>query len=52
MFITREVTGEKPYVWGLELGTAFEALRKALTFKPPVLAFPTVEGEFVQDTDT
>lgn len=30
MLMSREVTGEKPYVWGPEIGTAFEALGKLL----------------------
>ena len=44
------LTGKKLLIWGQELQAAFDALKKALT-SPPVLALPTLDGEFVLDTD-
>ncbi|XP_056003459.1 uncharacterized protein LOC130046578 [Ostrea edulis] len=45
-----QVTGKKPFEWGHEQRSAFDALKKALT-SPPTLAMPIAEGMFVLDTD-
>ncbi len=38
-------------IWGDDCEQAFLALKKALLVQPPVLAYPTRDGQFVLSTD-